>query len=85
MAEKTKSATTTPKPRKTPAKKKAAETPSNVTSITATREQMTVAREIRAEEIAQLAHRLWNERGRQHGQDAEDWFRAEQLLRGKAS
>lgn len=83
MAEKTKSATATAKPRKPAAKKKAA--PSNVTEITFSREQMTVTREIGAEEIAQLAHQLWNERGRQHGSDAEDWFRAEQLLRGKAS
>jgi len=81
MAEKTKSATTTPKPRKTAAKKKAADPRSNVTEITAVREQVTVTRE----EIAQLAHKLWNDRGRQHGKDAEDWFRAEELLRGKAS
>ncbi len=85
MAEKTKSATTTPKPRKTAAKKKAADLPSNVTEITVNREQMTITREIPREQIAQLAHQLWNERGRQHGSDAEDWFRAEQLLRGKAS
>ena len=85
MAEKTKSATTTPKPRKSAAKKKAADTPSNVTEITVTREQMTVTREIPRDQIAELAHKLWNERGRQHGQDAEDWLRAEQLLRGKAS
>ncbi|HLY41614.1 MAG TPA: DUF2934 domain-containing protein [Terracidiphilus sp.] len=37
------------------------------------------------EEIARLAHRLWAERGRQHGHDAEDWLRAEQQLLGKAS
>ena len=85
MAEKTKSATTAPKPRKTAAKKKAADAPSNVTSITATREQITVNREISKDEIALLAHKLWNERGRQHGKDADDWFRAEELLRGKAS
>ena len=85
MAEKTKSATTAPKPRKTAAKKKAADTPSNVTEISVTREQLRVNREVSAEEIARLAHELWNERGRQHGQDADDWFRAEQLLHGKAS
>jgi len=84
MAETTKSATT-PKPRKTAAKKKAADTPSNVTEITVTREQLTVPREIPNDEIARLAHQLWNDRGRQHGHDAEDWLRAEQLLRGKAS
>lgn len=85
MAEKTKSATTTPKPRKTAAKKKAADVPSNVTEITVAREQLTVTREIPREEIAVLAHKLWNDRGRQHGRDAEDWFHAEELLRGKAS
>ena len=85
MAENTKSATTTPKPRKTAAKKKAADVPSNVTEITVTREQMTVTRNISNDEIARLAHQLWNERGRQHGHDADDWLRAEQLLRGKAS
>ena len=37
------------------------------------------------EQIAALAHRLWLERGRQHGHDAEDWLRAEQMLLGKAS
>ena len=37
------------------------------------------------EEIARLAHRYWSERGRQHGHDAEDWFRAERQLLGKAS
>lgn len=85
MAEKTKSATTAPKPRKTAATKKAADKPSNVTEITVTRESMTVTREIPRDQIAELAHQLWNERGRQHGADAEDWLRAEQLLRGKAS
>jgi hypothetical protein len=85
MAEKTKSATTTPKPRKTAAKKNGANTPSNVTEITVTREQSSITREVPRDEVAQLAHQLWNQRGRQHGQDADDWFRAEQLLRGKAS
>jgi hypothetical protein len=37
------------------------------------------------DKVAQLAHQFWIERGHQHGYDAEDWFRAEQELRGKAS
>jgi hypothetical protein len=37
------------------------------------------------EEVAQLAHRYWVERGHKHGHHVEDWFRAEQELRGKAS
>ncbi len=37
------------------------------------------------EEIAQLAHRFWAERGHPHGSHEDDWFRAEQTLLGKAS
>ena len=37
------------------------------------------------ERVAQLAHQFWAERGHQHGHHEEDWFRAEQELRGKAS
>jgi Protein of unknown function (DUF2934) len=37
------------------------------------------------EQIAALAHRYWSERGHQHGNDAADWFRAEQELTAKAS
>jgi hypothetical protein len=40
---------------------------------------------ISAEAVARLAHQFWLERGCQHGHDAEDWFRAEQALRSKAS
>lgn len=36
------------------------------------------------EEIARLAHKYWEERGGQHGHDAEDWLRAESELQ-KAS
>ncbi len=79
MAEKVKAATTPAKPRKAAAKKKA--TPSNVTEITANRKVASVSRE----EIAKLAHQLWLERGRQHGDHESDWLRAEELLRGRAS
>jgi hypothetical protein len=37
------------------------------------------------DQVAQLAHRYWIERGRKHGHHEEDWFRAEQELRAKAS
>ena len=37
------------------------------------------------EQVALLAHRYWTERGYQHGRHEEDWYRAEQELRGKAS
>jgi hypothetical protein len=76
MAETVKKASSKPKapakPRKTAASKSAAL--ANVTSIT-----------VSYEEVAQLAHRFWAERGHQHGHHEEDWFRAEQEIRQKAS
>jgi Protein of unknown function (DUF2934) len=59
------------KPRKAATKNT---TPATVTPISISREQ-----------IAQLAHKFWTERGRKHGYHEEDWYRAEQELRGKAS
>jgi hypothetical protein len=37
------------------------------------------------DQVALLAHRFFEERGRKHGHHEEDWFRAEQELRTKAS
>lgn len=37
------------------------------------------------QQIAQLAHSLWKERGGNHGAHEQDWFRAERELRGMAS
>ena len=37
------------------------------------------------EEIARLAEKYWAERGWPHGSPEQDWLRAEQELRGKAS
>lgn len=34
------------------------------------------------EEVAALAYQLWVERGSPHGSHEEDWYRAEQELRG---
>jgi len=84
MAETVKKASAKPKaaakPRKTAAKKNGivagtpSVTPSNVTEI-----------EYSHEQVAQLAHKYWAEGGHQHGHHLEDWFRAEQELRARAS
>lgn len=60
------------KPRKTAAKK------NNVV-------EMAAPAAISHEQVAQLALRFWFERGCAHGHHEEDWFRAEQELRAKAS
>jgi len=39
--------------------------------------------EINHSDIAELAYKLWQERGRPFGSPDEDWFRAEQELNGK--
>ena len=49
--------------------------PSNITEM----------KRVSHEQIANLAHRFWTERGRQHGHDAEDWLRAERELLVQAS
>lgn len=41
--------------------------------------------ELKYEEVARLAHSYWQQRGGQHGQHMDDWFRAEQELRGKTA
>jgi|GEM_PF-1790809 len=37
------------------------------------------------DQVSLLAHRFFEERGRKHGHHEEDWFRAEQYLRARAS
>ncbi len=65
--------TTTPtKPRKTTAKKSSAKV--QTMPLAPTHDQ-----------VAELARRYWIERGYQDGHSEEDWFRAEQELRSKAS
>ena len=60
------------KPRKTAAKK---------TTGNGVVTQMTLSHE----QVAQLAHQFWAERGHQHGHHEEDWYRAEQTLLQHAS
>lgn len=80
MSETVKKASTKPKapakPRKSAAEKKSVNgAAGNVTEMPA----------VTREQVAMLAHQLWVERGYPHGSDADDWFRAEQMLRSKAS
>jgi len=84
-------ATETSEPRKTPRKPSPVAMSANGTD---SRKKKTIGKKttpkvteigVSREEIAKLAHRFWNERGRVHGYDAEDWLRAERELRGKAS
>jgi hypothetical protein len=43
------------------------------------------AKPVSRDDIAQLAHKYWAERGRQDGHHVEDWLRAERDLRQRAS
>ena len=64
---------------------KAAAKPANKAAATNGHASKVTQMKLSYEQVAQLAHRFWAERGYGHGNDAEDWFRAEQELRGKAS
>jgi hypothetical protein len=74
-------------PRKPSSRKKTSASAAAVKEIAPKRQagaKMT-AISVSHDEIARLAHKYWAEPGGQHGHDAEDWLRAEQELRGKAS
>jgi outer membrane biosynthesis protein TonB len=68
-------------PKKAPAPKKAA--PKRPRAVVESIEKNTFAPTY--EQIAELARRYWAERGYTDGQHENDWFRAEQELRSKAS
>ncbi len=73
-------------PKKTTATKNAVAAGSNL----AKNQQHTGNKESREinvpiDQVASLAHRFFTERGCLHGYDADDWFRAEQELRARAS
>ena len=67
--------------KKTPAKAVATNGTPKTNGVPSNLTQMKVPHD----RVAQLAHQFWAERGHQHGHHEEDWFRAEQELRGKAS
>lgn len=64
------------KPRKAPVKK---------TETNGAAANVTEMRIVSHDQVAELAHRYWNERGRLDGHHEEDWLRAEQELRQRAS
>jgi len=37
------------------------------------------------DQVRRRAYELWEQRGRQHGRDADDWYRAESEVRGKSA
>ena len=78
MAETIKKAKAPAKRKKTAAKKPAEKKAEAATGIA-------MVKPVSQEEVARLAHRFWAERGYQHGKHVDDWFRAEQELRGRAS
>lgn len=91
MTETIKKAKPAAKPRKTTTTKKKTEPvtadPIAINSHEAAENRSMASRQpmISHEDVARLAHRFWKERGQRHGQHEEDWYRAEQQLRGMAS
>jgi Protein of unknown function (DUF2934) len=84
MAKSVKKSATAPKtakPSKPSAKKTVASAKANGTSMSSG----TNGSSISHDQVARLAHRFFIERGHAHGHHEEDWFRAEQSLRSKAS
>jgi hypothetical protein len=81
MTEKIKKATTPKKPRATASKEAAPKALAPKKNAA----KGNLAQMVSREEIARLAHQYWAERGHQDGHHEEDWYRAEQELRGKAS
>lgn len=90
MTETVKKTTAAAKPRKTAAKKKSepvSAKPTIQSQHGASENHSAVSHRpsVSYDEVARLAHKFWKERGHRHGQHEDDWFRAEQELRGKAS
>ena len=83
MAETIKKAKAPAKQKKVEAEKPAAKKPAAKKAEATT--GSAIVKPVSREEVAALAHRFWAERGYQHGQHVNDWFRAEQELRNKAS
>jgi len=50
-------------------------------TATSTNQPINIGDEI----VRRRAYEIWEQRGRQHGKDADDWFRAESEVRGKSA
>jgi hypothetical protein len=60
--------------------------PSNITEITNhSKRTRAIGAQVPHDQVARLAHRFFAERGYAHGHHLEDWYRAEQELRARAS
>lgn len=92
MATKKTSEGTEKKAAKAPAKKAATKTvkpAAEVKPVKATAAQNTATKtgkakstlDVSHDRIAEVAHRYWEERGRQHGSHLDDWLRAEKELK----
>lgn len=79
MAETVKKAKSPAKPRKSAETKTAAQKAAPAKGIHLAPSQPSY------EQVAELARKYWAERGYKDGHHEEDWFRAEQELRSKAS
>jgi len=90
MTETVKKAKPAAKPRKSTAKKKTEPVSADPIAINSheaseSRNTMTNQPAVSHDDVARLAHRYWKERGHRHGHHEDDWYRAEQELRGMAS
>ncbi len=69
------------KPTPAAAPSRQAPAPQNIGS--AGQQQMS-KRQLSREEVAKRAYELWKQRGGSHGNDWEDWLRAERELKGES-
>jgi hypothetical protein len=82
-------ASSSPRPSAKAAKPDPVQTATGTTKISTVSKKAAAGKEVAPapsrEQIEQLAHHYWKERGGHHGGHEQDWFRAERELRGKAS
>jgi hypothetical protein len=85
MAKSVKKSTVAPKAQAKPSKPSAKKSVASVKANGKSMSHGTNGSLISHDQVAQLAHRFFIERGHAHGHHEEDWFRAEQALRSRAS